>query len=156
MERKGVNLRKAIIDTTLEIFTTMVMMEISADPEEISETGAFKNSITGVIGLAGTHKGILAIHIPNTMAKAITSSFLMMDVAEINADVHDAVGEVANMLGGNIKTILSENGRDINLSIPSTIAGEQYDFQPNMEMDKELIRFTSTHGSFIVEVQLAK
>ena len=51
----------------------------------------------GVIGLAGTHKGVLAIHIPNKVAMAITSSFLGMEVDEINEDVKDAVGELANM-----------------------------------------------------------
>lgn len=48
----------------------------------------------------------------------ITGSFLGMEVEAINADVEDAIGELANMLGGNVKTILLENGRNINLSLP--------------------------------------
>ena len=45
----------------------------------------------------------------NTVAMTITGSFLGMDVEEMNEDVEDAVGELANMLGGDIKSALSES-----------------------------------------------
>ena len=107
-----------------------------------------------MVGLAGTHKGVLAVHIPHKVAMAITSSFLMMDVDEINEDVHDAVGEIANMIGGNVKTILSEKGGDIDLSLPSTITGSQYSFQSEKEVDKVIIDFDTGNGHFLVEMDL--
>jgi chemotaxis protein CheX len=109
-----------------------------------------------MIGLAGTHKGVLAIHIPNHVAIAITSSFLGMDVDEINDDVRDAVGELANMLGGNVKTILSQNGRDIDLSLPSTIAGHEYGFKATTDVDLVILPFQTEQGRFLVELQLEK
>jgi chemotaxis protein CheX len=87
---------------------------------------------------------------------AITSSFLGMDVDEMNEDVEDAVGELANMLGGNVKSILSENGRDINLSLPSTITGQQYDFQPTKEAERIIIPFRCDAGEFTIDLQLEK
>lgn len=145
-----------IIESTIEIFTTMVMMDVSAQGDLRSESGSLHDCITGMIGLAGTHKGVLAIHIPNAIAMEITSSFLGMEVDEINEDVEDAVGELANMLGGNVKTILSENGRDIELSLPSTISGVEYHFQPNRDADKIIIPFQTGSGEFLVELQLEK
>jgi chemotaxis protein CheX len=87
---------------------------------------------------------------------AITSAFLMMDVEEMNADVHDAMGEIANMLGGNVKTILSEKGRDIDLSMPSTISGSEYSFQSDNDVEKVIVRFGTEKGSFLVELDLEK
>lgn len=145
-----------IIESAKEIFSSMVMMEISVSGEYMIESVPLTESITGVIGLAGTHKGVLAIHIPNKVAMAITSSFLGMDVDEINEDVEDAVGELANMLGGNVKSILSENGRDINLSLPSTITGQQYDFQPTKEAERIIIPFRCDAGEFSIDLQLEK
>lgn len=145
-----------IIESAKEIFSSMVMMEISVCGESKTESVPLIESISGVIGLAGTHKGVLAIHIPNKVAMAITSSFLGMDVDEINADVEDAVGELANMLGGNVKSILSENGRDINLSLPSTITGQQYDFQPTKEAERVIIPFRCDAGEFSIDLQLEK
>ncbi|MBU0665434.1 MAG: chemotaxis protein CheX [Proteobacteria bacterium] len=150
------DINEKIIETTIEIFTTMVMMDVTVDGPPLQTSGALTDSITGMIGLAGTHKGVLAIHIPNHVAIAITSSFLGMDVAEIDDDVRDAVGELANMLGGNVKTILSENGRDIDLSLPSTIAGHEYGFKAATDVDLVVLPFKTEAGSFLVELQLEK
>jgi chemotaxis protein CheX len=151
-----VDISEKIIETTIEIFTTMVMMDVSADGPPLSASGTLCDTITGMIGLAGTHKGVLAIHIPDHVALAITSSFLGMDVDEINDDVRDAVGELANMLGGNVKTILSQNGRDIELSLPSTIAGHEYGFKAATDVDLVILPFKTESGSFMVELQLEK
>ena len=144
-----------MIDATKEIFSTMIMMEITL--EEMQEThGPLTNTITAMIGLAGTHRGVLAVHFPYAVAMAITSNFLMMDVTEMHEDVHDAMGEIANMLGGNVKTILSEKGRDIDLSMPSTISGSEYSFQSDKDVDKVIIKFGTEKGSFMVEMDLER
>lgn len=150
------DISEKIIESTIEIFTTMVMMDVSVDGAPLESSGTLSDAITGMIGLAGTHKGVLAIHIPNNVAIAITSSFLGMDVDSINDDVRDAVGELANMLGGNVKTILSQNGRDIDLSLPSTIAGHEYGFQAATDVDIVILPFKTEHGRFLVELQLEK
>lgn len=131
-------------------------MDVSAGAETPTEKIPLTDSISGIIGLAGTHKGVLAIHLPHRVAMAITSSFLGMDVNEINADVEDAVGELANMLGGNIKSILSEKGRDISLSMPTTISGRQYDFQPTKDAESLVIPCKCQAGPFVIELQLEK
>lgn len=135
----------------------MVMVDVSLrDDDEASENSSFTNSISGVIGLAGTHKGVLAIHLPNKVAMSITSNFLGMDVDDVNEDVEDAVGELANMLGGNVKAILSEKGKDIELSLPSTVKGKQYDFQPTKKVDRYTVPIASEMGDFMIELQLEK
>jgi len=134
----------------------MVMMDVSVSEEANEELKVLENTISGVIGLAGTHKGVLAIHFPHKVACAITTSFLGMDVEEINEDVEDAIGEIANMLGGNVKSILSENGRDIDLSLPSTISGKEYVFQTIKSAERTEIPFKVETGNFIVEIQLEK
>lgn len=150
------DLSEKIIESAKEIFSSMMMMEIAVNGQQTTKSMALKESISGVIGLAGTHKGVLAIHIPNKVAMAITSAFLGMDVDEMNEDVEDAVGELANMLGGNVKSILSENGRDISLSLPSTITGQDYDFQPTKEAERIIIPFRCDAGEFAIDLQLEK
>ena len=145
-----------IVDATVEIFTGMVMMEICQNGEPGKDLGPLKNSITGMVGLAGTHKGMLAVHFPNSLALAITTSFLGMEVEEMNEDVQDAIGEIANMLGGNVKTILSDKGRDIQLSLPSTISGEEYSFMSQDEVDQVILPFQADAGVFFVELQLER
>jgi chemotaxis protein CheX len=143
-----------LIESTIEIFTGMVMMEVTVAGESLQKLGPLKHSITGMVGLAGTHKGVLAVHFPKKVALEVTSNFLGMDVAEINEDVQDAIGEIANMLGGNLKTILSDRGKDIQLSLPSTISGDEYAFSSQAEGDQIIIPFQAPAGIFYVEVEL--
>lgn len=147
-------LREQMVAATVEIFTTMVMMDISASSDVPESYGILENTITGVIGLAGTHKGVLAIHVPYPVAFAITGNFLGMEFDEINEDVEDAIGEIANMLGGNIKSILSEKGSDIDLSLPSTVSGKEYGFHTIKGADRTLVTFACAQGAFHVELQL--
>jgi len=148
-----VEIQDKMISAAREIFSSMVMMDISVT-EILTEYGPLKDTITGMIGLTGTHKGVVAVHVPYSVAMAITSSFLMMDVDEINEDVHDAVGEVANMIGGSVKNILSEKGYDIDLSLPSTISGSQYTFQSDKDFEKVIVNFDTGNGHFLVEMDL--
>jgi len=145
-----------IIESTIEIFTGMVMMEVTVAGEPLGSLGPLKNSITGMVGLAGVQKGVLAVHFPKQLALDVTGSFLGMEVSEIDADVQDAIGEIANMLGGNLKTILSDRGKDIQLSLPSTIYGEEYAFSSQAEVDQVILPFQAPSGLFYVEIELER
>lgn len=149
-------LSKSITDATVEIFTAMVMMDITPGSPITEQLKPLRNSITGMVGLAGTHKGVLAIHVPNGVAIAITSNFLGMEVTSVDEDVQDAIGEVANMLAGSVKSILADSGREIQLSLPSTIQGEEYRLQAGDDIDKTIIPFSTNGESFLVELQLQR
>jgi len=151
-----IELSDKLIESTIEIFTGMVMMEISVAADSLLKLGPLKKSITGMVGLAGIHKGVLAVHFPYQVAMAVTSNFLGMEVGEINDDVQDAIGEIANMLGGNLKTILSDRGKDIQLSLPSTIYGDEYSLASQADVDQIILPFQTPAGIFYVEVELER
>jgi chemotaxis protein CheX len=150
------DLAKIITDATQEIFETMIMVEVT--PGEPTKENGQKHycTVSGMVGLAGLFKGMIAIHAPDEVAKSITSSFLGMDVDEVNEDVTDAIGELANMLAGNAKMALSQNGKDITLSIPSTISGEEYTINCALDTDRVVMPFTMGPGKFMVELQVEK
>ncbi len=150
------NLPDKITASVQEIFTSMVMMEIVAGTPIQGEINPLQKTITGMIGLAGTHKGMLAIHLPEVLAKKVTGNFLGMEVEEIDNDVQDAIGELANMLGGSIKAILSDNGKDIKLSMPSTICGEEYRFQSHYDGESVILPFSAQSVPFLVELRIKK
>jgi len=143
-----------IIDATIEIFSTMLMMEVNPQPPLQERVKTFQCSVTGMVGMAGRYKGMLAIHAPEQVAMNITGNFLGLEVDSVNDDVKDAMGELANMLGGCIKAKLSDNSKDIQLSIPSAVCGESYsvDYQP--QSNSSMVPFDSGQGLFLVELQL--
>jgi chemotaxis protein CheX len=150
------DLQKNITDATTEIFETMIMMEITPGNPLQELVTTFHHTVSGMVGLAGTFKGLLAIHTPNEVAKAITSNFLGLDVDEINDDVQDAIGELANMLAGNIKLAIDESGKDVTLSIPSAVHGDEYSLNCLANAEWVVMPFATPAGEFLVELQVQK
>ncbi len=151
------DLCESITELTKEIFSSMIMLEVTPASETQEQGGVLEDNVTGTVGLAGTRKGILAIHFPSEAARNVTASFLDMPPDEVEGDVEDdAIGEVANMLGGGIKGFLSDNGRDIDLSLPSIIRGSKYTFNIKGNAQRILLPFSCDAGSFYVEFLLEK
>ncbi len=148
------SLAESITEATKEIFSSMIMLEVTPGGEGVDSLPALEDNITGTIGLAGAHKASLAIHFPAEVAAKITASFLGMEVDEVGDDVDDAIGEIANMLGGSIKGFLSENSKDIKLSLPSIIRGSQYTFNVKGGGERLFLPFTCDAGSFYVDFLL--
>ncbi len=150
------DLQQSITESTQEIFSSMIMLELTPVEGVVEQGRLLEDNVTGTVGLAGTRKGILAIHFPSTVACNITASFLGMAVDEVGEDVEDAIGEIANMLGGSIKGMLDEGGRDIELSLPSIIKGSQYTFSIKGSTDRFFIPFSCDAGTFYVEFLLER
>lgn len=145
-----------IIDSTQEIFSSMIMLEVSPGEPYRRGNSMLENSVSGIIGLAGSIKGLLAIHMPNPVALAVTSAFLGMDVDEIDEDVRDAVGELANMLAGSLKAALDPKGSEIKLSMPSAIHGEEYSVNCLANAENLTVPFDFEGKTFLVELQIGQ
>jgi len=149
------NLEESIIATTRDVFSGMLFMEVT--PEEPLKPGlTYVNSISGIVGLAGRARGMLAVHTPEEVAKAITGGFLGTTVSEINEEVQDAIGELANMLAGSVKLSLSENSTDIRLAIPSIVSGNSYTVNAPDKGMGLVIPFTMPNGRFYIEFHLVE
>lgn len=150
------DLAQFVIKSTKDVFDTMVMMALEDCYPLKEPVTSFHCSVTGMVGLAGSYTGILSIHCPQPLALRITSNMLGMDVEEVGEDVNDALGEIANMLGGNVKQILSKGGMDINLSIPTVISGEDYTVNSMSDSDCVVIPFINEGERFLVGLKLHK
>lgn len=152
-------LAEYVINATQEVFSTMVMMKPADDFPLKDPITHFKCSITGMVGFAGTYSGVISMHCPIALAKKITAAMLGMpedEVAEGSEDLNDAIGEIANMLGGSVKMILSKGGLDVKLSIPTVIAGEDYTVNSLSDIDCVVIPFTVDSERFLVGLTLKK
>ncbi|HOI14893.1 MAG TPA: chemotaxis protein CheX [Geobacteraceae bacterium] len=150
------DMARHVIDATKEVFSTMVMMDLEESYPLQESVTHFHCSISGMVGMAGSYTGILAVHCPQSFALRITSNMLGMDVEEMGDDVNDALGEIANMLGGHVKMVLSKGGMDINLSIPTIISGEEYSINSMAESDTVVVPFTHEGQRFLVSLKLHK
>jgi chemotaxis protein CheX len=134
----------------------MVMLDVKDDLPLKEPVTLFKATVTSMVGLAGTYTGLVSVHCPLTLSTRIASNMLGMEVSGICDDVNDAMGEIANMLGGDIKHMLSKGGMDINLSIPTVIYGEEYTLDFTSDKNCLIIPFTCNDDRFLVAIRLHK
>jgi chemotaxis protein CheX len=145
-----------VIAATKDVFSTMVMMDLEDHYPLREPVTKLHCSITGMVGMAGIYSGILSIHCPQPLALRMTSNMLGMDVEEVGEDMNDALGEIANMLGGHVKQVLSKGGLDLNLSIPTVISGESYSINCMADKDCVIIPFSWNDEGFLVGLTLRK
>lgn len=144
--------RQLMLDVK-EIFSTMVGLEdLLHLPIPIDPVTDFKDCVSALVGLAGTCSGLVGLHMPSDLAIRATSSMLGMEVADIDDDVNDAIGEIANMIAGSFKMHLSKSGQDIRLSTPSVVCGKEYVITPGNKPDQIAVRFATDDDWFMVAV----
>lgn len=143
---------KAIIDGTTDVFSTMLMMDIVSERVENSESEAIISNISSMIGLGGGIRGMLAVHCPAAAATAITGALLGMEVEELDEDVKDALGEIANMVAGNVKVSFAGAGIDIQLATPTSVIGDGFRVTGISGAQRHNIAFTSEGLRFRVEL----
>ena len=142
-----------IITATTEIFSSMLMVELEADEPIEGKGGEIASNITSMIGLGKDVRGMLAVHCPASVAQDITGSFLGMDIDEINEDVKDAIGEIANMVAGNMKIAFADHGKDIEIAIPTTIVGKSFCTSGMSGAHRVVVCFTMNGEQFMVELK---
>ena len=81
----------------------------------------------GQITFTGSVEGCLCICCGLTCAQTIAANMLCMDSPdELNdEDIVDAIGEIANMVMGSVKTRIQDQVKDISISIPSVVRGRE-------------------------------
>lgn len=113
--------------STADVFSTMLGMEIVNEPEYSDENApTVSDGVLALVGMAGTWAGTGAISCTAAFACRICNQLLMAEATSVNEEVLDAVGEVANMIIGNFKTMIEEHLGPLGLSIPTVIYGRNF------------------------------
>ena len=108
-----------------EIFSMMLGVEIT--PAQTAATVThFKNSVTAMVAFAGSYQGMVSVNTSIELALAFASLMLGMEITECDDDVHDALGEITNMVAGSFKHHFEKPGQEVRISTPSVMSGEAY------------------------------
>ncbi len=144
----------AISSATNEVFTTMLDLEISPGQiEGDSPTSSRASGVIALLGLAGEWVGNGRVCCTPEFGCKMASQLLMQPYTAVNEDVLDAIGEVANMIIGNVKNALEERLGTLSLSTPTVIYGHNFEARSVGVRERITISFNS--GSEQLQVQLS-
>jgi chemotaxis protein CheX len=150
--RKLPDLGHEVIAATQDVFSTMLMLDIAGEDCTTQGRKQIQSNLTSMIGLGGGIRGMLAVHCPAMVARSITSLFLGMEVEELDDDVKDAIGEIANMIAGNLKISFTDAGIGVELAIPTSVLGESFRVTGISGATRHYASFQLESGLFWVEL----
>jgi chemotaxis protein CheX len=129
------------------VFATMLSLEVSE-----CGTPWFPNGerLTAAVHLAGDWSGAVLLECDRSQACRFAGRFLSSDPpGTVDDVVRDVLGELANMIGGNLKCVLM---RGIRLSMPSVVDGSDYSLRVCGAEVRERIAFLCAEGLFWITV----
>lgn len=120
-------LQEVLEPTIVDIWSSLLALEAVAEPEATLPGAAatyVAATFVGFVHLAGTPPGTIVIQWEEPLARLVAAR--MFDVAQdeaSEADIRDAIGELANVAAGNLKAALSE---PYVLSLPTVVHGSDF------------------------------
>ncbi len=138
---------ETVVQIVESIFETMMEMNVCSVEAPAFPVG---QHLTSSVYLEGNWNGAVSLECDHQQACHFASKLLAMDPPEtVDDDVRDALGELANMIGGNLKSML---GTDVRLSMPSVIDGTNYELRVCGSGPHQRIGFQFDAGEFCVTV----
>ena len=141
------------IDSTTSVFATMLNSKLVRSNLYIKRECTAEHEISGVIGLQGSMAGTVVLRLNRPTALAAAEIMIGEPQTEVNADVKDAVGELANMVAGGAKAQLG--GLNMNLTIPTVVTGT-FAIEFPSQLPPICVEFQSNWGPLTIEVCLVE
>jgi flagellar motor switch protein FliN len=123
----ALNYQTRLSEAAANVFDTMLSLKL--EPMEAVASG----SLTGIrdvssVCFAGDATGIVSVHVPEDLARIMAAKMLGMEPEEIegHAEIEDLLGELGNIVGGNLKSALTDAGLRCALSTPSFTTGSDF------------------------------
>ncbi len=80
--------------------------------------------LTGCVHITGAWRGAMLLECPTALVRRAASIFFEMTAEEVtDAELGDAIGELINIAGGNVKALISG---PTQLSLPTVVEGVHY------------------------------
>ncbi len=107
------------------VFDSMLGLELNPANGSDGSLGS-GSRLTSTIGLAGDWNGTVMLQCSGEMACLLASALLQMECPEVDDDVKDVLGEISNMVAGNISRLAPGQ---VSLGLPVVVEGSDYSME---------------------------
>ncbi|MDR1374351.1 MAG: chemotaxis protein CheX [Treponema sp.] len=117
---------KPFVDVCIKVFKDFIGCDLTAGNPYFENKDIPQDwDISAIIGLTGEARGAVVISMRQELAAKLTGLLTGSEHRELDGEVVDAVGEIVNIIAGNVKRELEESFRLI-ISLPSIVEGSNH------------------------------
>jgi chemotaxis protein CheX len=111
--------------------------------------------ISAVVGLTARTEGAMVISFPEKTAIAVSRRVLSGVVEEVTTDImRDCIGEIANVIVGQARGMLSGTPYQFAMSTPTVVSGVGHEIRHKPGMPCLVVAFCSDEGEFALQICL--
>jgi chemotaxis protein CheX len=145
-------------NTEIQRYTTDIWEQIlglEVTPTQDSFNPAEKGiTLVGCVQIMGSWEGSVELLCPAELAKKAASIMFGTNMNETSQeDIKDALGELTNMTGGNIKSIVHDEDQQCYLSLPAVAVSDN---QMHVPGTREIAKATFKHENHLFVVRMMK
>jgi chemotaxis protein CheX len=109
-----------------QVFLTMLELKTNAEPHETQFTPPpFElGEVNGNVSFTGKMTGMVFFTLNKQLAQIVTARIIGDAQGVYDCEENDVIGELTNMITGNLKTQMADKGYNCQLSIPNVTRGE--------------------------------
>jgi len=109
--------------------------------------------ISGTLAISSPYfKGSIAISFNDEVYKKVISKMLEENIAEVSLSNQDGAAEIINIIFGQTKAILNQQGYNLARAIPSVLRGKGHKIYQDTSIPVILVPFTSSFGNFWIQI----
>jgi len=140
---------------TKDVLKLMLDLEVQKGNVQILNEMLTSSDANVILGVTGELQGSILFGFPKNMTLEMVKIMSGMALTEIDSFVSSALGEIANIIGGNAVTHLASQGYSCDIVPPQVIVG---DYKAMSMASKQAIKLSmiTKIGEFDVSVFLAE
>ncbi len=144
------------LEATFYVFETTASTTVKARKPYRKRDKIAKGDITCIIALTGDFKGTVSISFAEACILSIVSKMFGEEMTDLNDEIKDAVGELANMISGQATTKFTETGNTVNAELSTVMMGPDHELDHLPDQPIIAMPYTTDSGEFTVEVCFEK
>jgi CheY-specific phosphatase CheX len=121
-----------------------------------SKADVGEDCVTGIISMTGDLTWSLLLQFPKDVATAIAEKFAGFEIPFDSQDMADVVGELANVLAGDISARCEAAGISANLSLPIVARGKDVILILPGEVTTNELHFAVANGIFSITIAIGQ
>jgi CheY-specific phosphatase CheX len=124
---------------------------LAVRPSEETVPGRLSGrTLDGIVNITGDYHGAVVVQCPLGLAARLARAMFDLGSGRPTlADMQDALGEITNMTGGNVKALLPGT---CHLSLPAVVEGEDYTIRVPGTRTTHRAVFACGSESFVVSI----
>jgi len=142
----------AIRESTTGVISTMLSLEACPGEASQQHDPPPLNGVMALLSFTGDWVGSGVLYCHEKLACRLSSAMLLSEVTEVNNDVLDGIGELGNMVLGNVKDRLESMVGALAMSVPTVVYGRNFQTRTNLHRNWLIVPFQI--GDDTLEVRL--